>query len=172
MPQLCEHVIINHHQLVEICIPFRFIQHKIYEDILHFTMLEIFGTSIACRTGRLFKIFSIQLELLKTRLESNQRAIISSDNLPHAIRMCIFLRHQYFSNAHLCELRIRKWRVPRYCELFYRLYLLKQDLKWGLGLYESLASLLDFALGILALSDRIVGTVSPSNIQRTCLRNP
>ena len=112
MPQFCGQVTIHRCQLGESCIPCFCSRHKIHEGILHFAILDIFGTSISCHSGRLFEILYVQVGLLKMHLELHPYAIIGRDTIPHAVRMCIFLRFRNFFYVHVCELPIRNGWFP------------------------------------------------------------
>ena len=92
--------------------------------------------------GRMFELFPVKLGLLKIRLEPHPGAIICCDTLPHVIPMHVFLRHNIFFNTHVCEIPIGKWWVPRYCKMFSRLYLVKQDLYGVLNFVSCLHLLL------------------------------
>ena len=122
----------------ERCTPCFCSQREIHEVILHFTVLYIVGTSIACRSSRLLGLFYVQVGFLKMQLKLDPCAIICRINLPHAISICIFLRCQNFCGAHVFQITIRKWCIPRDGKLFSHLYLIKQDLNWVLDIMRCL----------------------------------
>ena len=62
--------------------------------------------------------------------ETNPCSIISCDALPYAIFMCVYLCCEDFGDAHVFQLPIGKWRIPRYCKFLNRLHLVKHDFYW------------------------------------------
>ena len=108
--------------------PWCCIWRKIHEGILHITMLDVVGTSIACLSSRLLELLSVQVGLLKMRLKLHLFVIIFHNTLPHEIHMSILFCRQNFCDAHVYQLNIIKWWVPHDGELFSCLNLIKYDL--------------------------------------------